>query len=211
VAKLKTETRTIHNAGRLKVIGEFYSFKNKATVTWESQVERDLYYVFEYDRSVIKYVPQPRIFTIWVNGVSHKYTPDVEVTFADGGLRYQDAKAELPSEDSEMGLLLTAARIELHSQGYGFDVVPAATIRQGAIVTNIRLLYRYVQWAVPRNFPFAVAQALRAGPLQLWDLVQTVGKDDIASLYRLLFEQKIHMDMKADVLSLSTPIWMDAT
>jgi len=71
-------------------------------------------------------------------------------------------------------------------------------------------LYRYVQWAVPRNLPAAVAQALRVGPLPLWELVQTVGKDDIASLYRLLFEQKIRMDMRADVLSLSTPIWMDA-
>jgi len=37
MAKLKTETRTIHNAGRLKVIGEFHSFKNKATVAWESK------------------------------------------------------------------------------------------------------------------------------------------------------------------------------
>ncbi len=44
MAKLKTATRTIRNAGLRRVIGQLSGHKNGRSAVWESHLERDAFY-----------------------------------------------------------------------------------------------------------------------------------------------------------------------
>ena len=59
--------RRITNGGR-KVIGKFPSIKNGGMVWWESQIERDYFYLLEFDSDVIIYWAQPLKIRYYLDG-----------------------------------------------------------------------------------------------------------------------------------------------
>ena len=206
MAKLKTATRTIHNAGRLKVVGQFHSYKNGVSVSWESQVERDLLYCLEFAQDVASYVPQPETFEFWLDGKKCRYTPDVRVTQTDGEIRFKETKAELPNPESVMALRLNAAQSAIEGKGYALDIVCADEIRRGHFVTNIRLLYRYAQWLLPEEFAEKINRVLPPAGLALGALVEAVGAEYTGAIYRLMYDQFISVDMEAAPISFGTPV-----
>ena len=102
MARLKTATRTLHNAGVRRVIGLFPSHKNQRMVPWESQIERDFFYDCEFRKDVVRYEAQPREFTYWLEGRSALYTPDAELILTDGTIAYCETKPQEKADAPEL-------------------------------------------------------------------------------------------------------------
>lgn len=210
MAKLKTATRTIHNAGIRRVVGQLPSHKNGCSVVWESLLERDAFYAAEFDKEVVRYVPQPRQFTYFLDGRSAVYTPDLEVTLRDGSLAYQEVKPDSKVDDPEAQPKWNAIERTLASQGYAFTFVRASDIERGHRAHNIRLLYRYAGW---RDVELAVAglerhlsrgQESTVASLSL--LLRRWGMDP-AAVYYALFHQQLRCDLESEVINGQTLVW----
>ena len=70
--------RTIPIQNR-SVAGRFYSHKNGRLVEYESTLERDYFYLLEFDKHVIRYEEQPFGVVGRYNGKKVTYRPDVIV------------------------------------------------------------------------------------------------------------------------------------
>jgi len=203
MATLKTATRTIRNAGIRRVIGQFFSHKNGRSVVWESLLERDAFYAAEFEKRVVRYVPQPRRFTYFLDGRTAVYTPDMEVILHDGSVVYREVKPDSKVDDPESESKWRAIERALASQGYAFEFVRASDIERGHRAHNVRLLYRYARWP---NVEPAVVELERH--------VSTVPESTIASLmlvlrrlqmdpaavYHALFHQKLLCDLESEVI-----------
>src|SRR5215216_2118746 len=73
-------SRKVIRKGTRRVVGKFPSVKpRRKLVHWESQLERDFYYLLEIDPNVVSFREQPLRIEYILNGKLHYYTPDVLV------------------------------------------------------------------------------------------------------------------------------------
>ena len=75
--------RKVISRSRGRVTGKFASMKMRATIYWESQLERDAIMLMEVDPLVLAYYEQPFILEYRHEGEIHNYTPDLLVEFDD--------------------------------------------------------------------------------------------------------------------------------
>lgn len=210
MAKLKTATRTIRNAGIRRVVGEFYSHKNGRSVVWESLLERDALYDAEFDKEVVGYIPQPCQFTYFLDGRTAVYTPDMEVTLRDGSVAYREVKPDSKVDAPEAQSKWNAIERVLARQGYAFEFVRASDIERGHRAHNLRLLYRYARWP---DVELAVAELERhvsTAPESTVASLRLVLKRwgmDPAAVYHALFHQRLRCDLEREVIDGRTLVW----
>lgn len=203
MARAKTATRTISNAGDRRVIGLFPSLKNSQMVAWESQLERDLLYLLEYRRDIARYACQPRRFDIWVDGGSALYTPDVEAIDTDGVIHYLEVKPSSALTEPRWRARLAGAREAIESADFGFGVFTELDLRPGHRAENLRKLYPYaavreedfetVMEAVVAlvnhtKLPVSLASLLLSGQSATPPL-------PAASIYQAVFHQRVLCDL----------------
>ena len=213
MARLRTSTRTLHNAGIRRVIGHIYSHKNGRAVPWESQLERDFYYECEFRTDIRAYRPQPRQLTFWFDGRSALYTPDAEVTFDDGTIWYCETKPSAKVVKDDMRQRLRAIERAVSEQGYSFWLVTDTDLRRGHRPHNLRLLYRYVVWPREEDAAAAVAETMMPGTLSPIADVATAFRDwalDVGHVYQALFKQTLHCELEADPINPQTMVWRPA-
>lgn len=214
MARLKTPTRTITNAGQKRVIGCLPSVKNQAPAPWESQAERDFFYYLEFRRDVLRYKVQPIQVTLVIDGKAHRYTVDVKVVFVDGTIWYVEVKLDKEADDPEWRRLFDAAERYFRrskTEHGDFAVVRASALREGFFMDNIRLLYRYAKWPAPDGTVKAVLSQLPEtdeptllGELIEWAAAQQV---DLGVIYHLMFTQRITADLISSRIDDETPLW----
>jgi hypothetical protein len=198
MAKARTPTRTLHNSGKRRVIGELPSRKNGGTVAWESQLERDLFVWLEFRGDVVSYRCQPRRFDIWIDGRKAVYTPDAEVVLDDGRIHYEEAKTAEAARHSTWLAREQAAAEALSLLGYGFNVLTEKELRPGHRAHNLRVLYSYAD--APRieqasaEIPRIVGGQRTA---RLDEVLRRADKIGIgrAAVYGLIFRQLLACDL----------------
>lgn len=134
--------RTPRNSGTLKNIGKFPSLKNRATVWFESHLERDFIYLIEFDKNVIKYQEQPFKIKYYLDGKQHFYTPDF---FVERREKKQviEIKPQFKTEDEEFIDFSNQMKSFFAREDYEFLVITDLTIRLQPRLSNIKLLWRY--------------------------------------------------------------------
>lgn len=138
--------RKITKSGR-KVVGKFPSIKNGCMVWWESQLERDYFYLLESDPDVISYEEQPLTISYYLDAVSHLYTPDLRVIRQDVK-QIVEVKMKETAEKAEYVELFRRVEPICQRNGYEFVVATEETIRVQPRLDNIKLLYKYCRTAV---------------------------------------------------------------
>ena len=135
-------SRTPRNSGTLKNIGKFPSLKNRATVWFESHLERDFIYLIEFDKNVIKYQEQPFKIKYYLDGKRHFYTPDF---FVERREKKQviEIKPQFKTEDEEFIDFSNQMKSFFAREDYEFLVITDLTIRLQPRLSNIKLLWRY--------------------------------------------------------------------
>lgn len=211
MAKLKTATRTISNAGVRRVVGLLASRKNKLAIAWESLNERDYFYDCEFSRRVLRYACQPETVTLWIDGKSVTYTFDARVWRDDGSVLNAEVKPDKVADDPEWAPLFEAAGRYFHLRGEAYQVVRESSFRRGERMDNIRLLYRYADWPTTPKRMQTVLDWLPAGgePVDLGDLTAWARytSQDLGVIYHLMFHQQIGADLEARLIGAETRVW----
>lgn len=216
MAKLKTETRVIHNAGIHRVIGHSPSRKNRRAVVWESLIERDYFLLLEHDPRVVRYVPQPETIDITLDPRWESYTPDVLVYYADGTLCRVEVKSDDALRDPEIVARLEVVTTQYLLEGKNFRVVTASQIRIGSRVDNLRALRYYTRVPLVEQAILAIRAALEPNPgVQLKRATGLITEQGLAeplpALYHLMFRQHVTFDLDGALIGPRTALnWRGA-
>jgi len=208
MAKRKTATRTISNAGRLRMLRVVAATKAIGLAPTESSVEADGVVDMEFDRDIASFQVQPHTFELLVDGQTAKYTPDAKYVRSTGVIGFREFKDSSTPLNPEVVRKLDAAARQFARDGYEFAVVGSDELRRGYRMANLRLLKRYAQWPVSEVLRRQVRDAVRApGRHVLADLRDVVGSTALGSLYRLLWDQSIGVDLVGAPLCGASPVW----
>jgi len=211
MAKLKTATRQLSNAGVRKMVGVLPSRKNALGVAWESLIERDYFYDCEFSPAVLRYECQPETVTLWIDGKSVTYTPDARVLHHDDSVLYAEVKQDDVADDPQWAPLFEAAERHYHLRGAHYRVVRQSSLQRGARMDNIRLLYRYADWPGTAAQLQTILDWLPDGGevIDLGDLTAWVRytSQDVGAVYRLMFAQQIGADLELGPIGPETPVW----
>lgn len=214
MAKLKTATRVISNAGVHRVIGHSPSQKNRFPVVWESLIERDYFLLLEHDPRVVRYTPQPETIQITLDSRWKSYTPDVLVFYADGTLCRVEVKPDDALRNPEIVARLEVIRAQYLLEGKDFRVVTASEIRIGWRIDNLRALRHYTRVPVDEHSILTVRSALEPNPgIRLnWaaGLISQQGMiQPLPVLYHLMFRQHVVFDLDSALIGPKTALYWE--
>lgn len=206
MAKLKTDSRNVSNAGQLRNVGIIPLPQGRCV--YESGVERDGLYDLSYRRRIISLVSQPETIELWIDGVLHEYTPDVKYITSDGEIGLREFKHADFVADAAYQAKLDAAKRHYATKGIEFTVMKSDEIRLGHRMDNIRCLRRYYSWPLPESIRRCVLDHLRiTAESTLGDLKDLVGVNAYGALYRLVYEQQLGVDLAEGRLCSATRVW----
>lgn len=207
MAKVKTATRTLSNAGRLRMLVITTSQKAKGVLVAESLVEYDGLLEMLADPDIASLRVQPETLDFEMDGRAVSYTPDVRFVRQDGRIGFREFKPPIASLDDEVVAKLYVAQEVLTEQGYEFEVRDSDTVRRGYRIENLRLLKRYAAWPTSQAFQRRVLDFVGGqDDVRLQDLRDHVGPHGFGGLYRMLWEQQLWADLEDQVLGAMTRI-----
>lgn len=190
-------TRSVH-----RIKGRFPSLKMGRSVHWESQLERDLIYLLEFDPEVQAYREQPTTLSLMVEGKPRRYTPDFLVQ-KPHGLYVVEVKPAEKARQPEYIALFAAAAESLRSLASSFQILTETEIRVQPRLDNIRLLLRYQRMDVPEAAWTAIAASLADGPKPAGTICGELVGVDMAMIATLICRHRLHAD-------LDTPFGVDS-
>lgn len=207
MAKVKTATRTLSNAGRLRMLVIATSHKAEGVLVAESLVEYDGLLEMLADPDIASLRVQPETLDFEMDGRAVSYTPDVRFVRQDGRIGFREFKPPVASLDDEVVAKLDVAQEVLTKQGYEFEVRDSDTVRRGYRIENLRLLKRYAAWPTSQAFQRRVLDFVGGqDDVRLQDLRDHVGPHGFGALYRMLWEQQLWADLEDQVLGAMTRI-----
>ena len=207
MARVKTRTRTISNAGQRRTLVCVASRKAIGELPTESLVEFDGLIELIADHDIATIQVQPQTFEIDVNGRICRYTPDVQYVRRDGTVGYREFKEDLANLPPELTSKLDAAARFFRRQGYEFSIRTADEIRSGFKIRNLKLLYRYQQWPVNGSLKAVLSEFLEQGPQELHDLHTHCGREAVGSIYKLIWDRWLGADLDSALLCSGTRVW----
>lgn len=194
----------VRKLNKNRVTGKRPSVKNGRMVQWESFLERDYYILLEYDPDVIKYQEQPFTINYIHDRKTRRYTPDVFVTRTNKN-QVVEVKPESELTDPEVQIKLEAGHQYCLENGYEFRIVTEKDIRSGAILENIKFLYRFSRIQIPVEHQIKIACLLEdftkgksIGELSR-ELSREIGIDCMPYIYSLIYKNKLTFNLDEQV------------
>jgi hypothetical protein len=208
MAKVKTATRTLSNAGRLRTLVIATSHKAEGVLVAESLVEYDGLLELLADPDIASLRVQPETLEFEMDGRPVSYTPDVRFVRRDGRIGFREFKPPIATLDNEVVAKLDGAQEVLTKQGYEFEVRDSDTVRRGYRIENLRLLKRYAAWPTSQAFQRRVLDFVGGqDDVCLQGLRDLVGPHGYGALYRMLWERQLRVDLDGRTLGALTRIW----
>jgi len=194
-----------NRSGFRKIIGKFPSLKTRQTVMWESQIERDFIYLLEFDNDVTFFKGQPERIIYKHERKPHRYTPDFLVE-RNSITELVEVKPASKVNDPKNIMKFLAGTEYCKTKGYTFKVVTDKQIREGSLLSNIKLLHRYATVDVSMEFCQQTQELVQSlGEISLEKLITTMkessGNDAIINIYALLYHQILTTDLKEPLSS----------
>ncbi len=191
----KVVRRTTH-----RVVGRFPSLKSSRVVHWESQLERDMIRLLEFDPAVLSYREQPEPLRYFESGERRKYTPDF-IAQMTSGVTVFEVKPYEQSITSPLKERLVAFREHYAAQGIDFLVMTEREIRKEPRLSNIIRLLRYQREIVSPNSKQVIAAFLENGGQTLGGLLEHLQKQEVSftQVYALITQGGIGIDIDQSI------------
>jgi hypothetical protein len=139
--------------------GKIHSFTIKATLAWESTLERDALLLLDFDAEVTEILVQPQRITLAADTDTQQYTPDFLIT-RSGKQEYIEVKFLAHLQDPATLEKLERARAWAEKERANFRVI-SEDIRDGELLNNVNELRRLTRLAVSPSTKQNVAAYFR--------------------------------------------------
>jgi hypothetical protein len=154
-------------------------------IHWESQLERDAVFLFEFSPGVVSFREQPIRTFYTLDGKTRRYTPDFELTLRTGVAPLIEVKPAERIARPDEARRFRAIEHHFACHGRPFQILTEYQIRQSELLENLRLAMRhrtgtyspqtrrhYVQlFRKARQMSFGTAALLAGGPEVVWNLI----------------------------------------
>ena len=179
------------------IIGLFPSLKMERMVAFESLVERDTFFIMDFERSVTFFEEQPCRISYRFQRKVHSYTPDVRKV--DGGRTILvECKPEDYVDTIENQVKFSAAREWCQENNAWFELAVAEQIRSGFRLDNIKTMTIFARHCVPQHFRLQVRDILARNEMPLVELGKQLkgeGQAVNAWLLSLAFHHVIELSL----------------
>lgn len=220
MANIKMTTRTIPKNYR-NLTGKVASYKNDRSTAFESTLERDFYYLLEFDIHVLRFREQPCLISYSHNNKELSYTPDVLVNYRNdishsgnyGRILYEIKYREDLFKDWELlKPKFKAARKVAKDNGWKFKIITEKEIRT-PLLSNAKFLLEYKSLnsshhyaPVLLNMLYELQETTPQGLLEATYKCQWEQAKALAILWQLILERRVGIDLHTPINMLS-PIW----
>jgi hypothetical protein len=186
--------------------GKFPSLKLNRMVHWESMLERDAIFHFEYHPLVLSYQEQPSIEIYYdQEGEQHRYFPDFRLTFRDGEDLFVEVKPLRFLATKVVRDKLQAIAKRFEEQGRRFRVMTEDDIRRQPLLANLQRLHASSKRAARETPNAQLVKTLSGGPV--WTLanlcLQLLG---VHQVLRLVQSNHLQIDLEKP-LSNDSNVW----
>ena len=161
------------------IIGLFPSLKMGRMVAFESLVERDTFFILDYERSVTFFEEQPFTISYRFQKKVHTYTPDVRKV-DDGRNILVECKPEDYVNTAENQVKFAAAREWCQENNSWFELAVAEEIRSGFRLNNIKTMTLFARHCVPDSFRFQVCDILTRNEMPLGEIGKQLTRESQA-------------------------------
>lgn len=131
--------RIITPSGR-GVRGRFPSRKMGKMVEWESLLERDAIYLFEFSPAVVAYRSQPEKFYFHMDGETHLYYPDFDVELDTGEVMHAEIKPKARLAKKDIRRRFDFIEKQYQRTNRRFLILTEQEIRKDPLLKNLSLL-----------------------------------------------------------------------
>ncbi len=199
----------------LNNIGAFQSIKLGRTVRYESTIERDACYLFDFDPTILSYEEQPFVISVTTHDATRRYTPDFLVIQEMRSILVEcKPTARITSDETLRQIDIGHAWAR--ETGNEFVLITDTDIRRGHLLSNVKLLWRYGRLLVPILIIDRCQALLATYPegLPLLDIATELSEGEepflvAPYLYSLLYHHHLHTDLLLP-LSLKSHIWLES-
>lgn len=189
-------SRTLKKGKYAKHIVHFPSLKNGKVVVCESELEADYCVWLEYEESVVEYAPQPGTFSFTVKGALTWYTPDFQVTYDTGEIKYIEVKPDHIFEDAGYLQKIEEFKRIAKKEGYRFVLVTERDIRVQPKLRNLQNLYNRLHLVTDSEVAYTL-DSLKSSPtgITLRALLSSPFPPSMKSIARCVFTRLISADL----------------
>ena len=136
--------------------GRFPSIKMGRSIEWESLLEQDAIYHFEFCSQVVSYEEQPEMVEFWVAEKRHVYFPDFELIMRDGEIIHVEVKPKSKLKNPELVERLRYIEAHYKTRGILFLILTEDQIRNKVVLDNLKQLAYHHRWG-PNDYEVLMA------------------------------------------------------
>lgn len=133
-----------------KFKGYFPSKKLKRMVQYESLLERDAIYLFEFSPGIVSYQEQPALILYEHECKTRKYYPDFELILKAGKPLHVEIKPEQKLQSYKLAEKYKAIHRRYQSHNANFLILTDILIRQEPLLSNLKTIAKAKN--IPDNF-----------------------------------------------------------
>lgn len=156
--------RKITNSGSRKNTGYVPSLKNERPIAYESLLERDCIYLFEFDDEISSYSEQSFKITYHIQNRAYNYTPDFQVNYVSGKVVVFEVKPQTTwdkiKENETKYAKYVAANKYCIANDMKFRILTDKEIYSGSLLKNIKFLFGYSRVNVPASVKLSIRNLL---------------------------------------------------
>ncbi|USD21138.1 hypothetical protein MJO52_19055 [Microbulbifer variabilis] len=176
----------------------------------ESILESKYCLHLEFDSRVKTYFPQPRTFSVFIDGEERKYTPDFEVHYVSGACKYVEVKPLEHSQGEWYQKLFSSFEASLENPNISFLLVDEMEITRQPLLSNYEKLYQYRKRPIQdmRNL-YQCAESVGNTMLLSRMITKLKGKASLREIYSWLALGYLKFDISSEHLKETTEVTFD--
>jgi hypothetical protein len=203
--------RKITNTGTRKNTGYVPSLKNERPIAYESLLERDCIYLFEFDDAISSFSEQPFKITYHIENRTYRYTPDFQVNYNNDKVVVFEVKPQITwdkiKENETKYAKYIAANKYCIANGLEFRILTDKEVYSRSLIKNIKFLFGYSRVNVPAYIKLSIRNLLiENGTMsisQILSCLKIQDKSENSTNYKyilvLLYSKYIKTDMEKPI------------
>jgi hypothetical protein len=168
-------------------------------IAWESQLERDAIFLFEFSQGVLRYIEQPERVYFPQKGTPGVYIPDFQLECANGEMLQIEIKPFKKLEKPETAERFKAITEHYQRCGRRFQILTELEIRREPLISNLRCLNYHTRRMHEADIQRSVDKLRLNRVNTISAAIGVLGH--IKDVYRILASGQYYCDIESDIVN----------